>query len=345
MTIHSDWLKRLFAVVFLLLARPAIGEEAANPLLARLDALDQSIAAARVETSRERATLEELRADLFQIAFAARDAKRLSDEIEQLMSAGKPGEAELAQLRNDLMNVGMKLRDLRNHIEQMDKVVVDADAKINAQHEELEALKQSIAQSPAAAPAGGVPPAAVAEAFSVQDGRDFLAAGNVAGAERQFKGVLASDSGSNEARIGLASVRFEQGDLDAAEGLIAEALKHDNRNPRALGLQGLILYRKGRLSEAKRTIERALKWDNQNAYNHYYLGIVLYELGRSEAAIKSIERAIELDPEYIPAHYNLAILYATDESPNVIASRASYERAMALGGPRNALLDQLLDIR
>jgi putative thioredoxin len=55
-----------------------------------------------------------------------------------------------------------------------------------------------------------------------EDARSVEASGDLEGAEQRYREALAEDPGNREAGIGLARILVDRGELDAAEGLVAE---------------------------------------------------------------------------------------------------------------------------
>ena len=356
----------------------------------QLDELQSAIKSSREISVRQDSTLDELRKDLYGAAVATRDAKRLSDDIDQLRAKGLLVDVELAQIRGDILSAGVLLRDLRDRIELLAQISQTSQTLLDAQEDEINRLRNAIVDPSKAIesageelitslqrqldalrlqvtekdksierltrenralksttrPAAPIVSTVAAQGYdaSLAQAFDQLAAGKVEEASLSFKRALTQNPESEDARTGLAACHFERGELDVARRLVDEVLEVNDKNARALGLRGALAYRNGDLRDARRILERAIKSDKENAYNLNYLGIVLHSLGRQEAAIKNIQKAVDLDPDYVSALYNLSILLATDRRPDLEKAQAFYERALALGSPRNPGLDQLFNL-
>lgn len=374
----NAWIRLLIAGVIGIAAGTAPGRE----LTVELDALDAAIAQSREAAIRSEATLEELRRDLFDAAVKARDAKRVADAIEQGRLDDAPvDEDEMSQLRQDLIQSGILLRNLRDRLDAIHEIVQANRRNIDNQDRELkearrrrgvsdaedikvlraqlEKANRTIADYAATisrlrgeqATGAGTPPVVATPtpapsyrigAQPLRQGFDALAAGRIDEASEAFKAAIARDPLSDDARIGLASCHFERGELDTARRMVEEVLGRNAEHSGALGLRGALELREGNVRAARRTLEKALKLDETNAYHHNYLGVVHQQMNKHKQALKHVSRAVELDPEYVNALYNLAILQATGRNPDLEAARMHYQRARSLGAPASAALERLL---
>jgi len=77
-----------------------------------------------------------------------------------------------------------------------------------------------------------------------------LAAGNLAAAEGTLAEAVKRDSGSVALWLNLAVVRRQRGDLEGAQAALREALRLDNRNFAALLMQAMLLERQGKHVQA-----------------------------------------------------------------------------------------------
>jgi len=351
----------------------------------QLDRLNKSIVESRDLPPKTSETIEELRKDLFKAALASRDAKKVFDEADKKIQAGETAAPELEQFRTDIIAVGSMLRILRDRIEQFDdiiennnKLIADqnrelenlaraldgrpeliqsaVDEHTKALRKEIEALNEKLAsrdQRISALEKKGAEankpslPAVSAEKIGpmLSAGFDLLAAGKIKEALAQFEQAIELDPASVDARAGQAACYFEMNQTQAAWDIVNAALEVDTKNARALGVKGALLFREGKNSDARKALERAIKADELNAYNHNHLGVVLNSMGRNEAANKSLKRAVELDPEYVTAIYNLSILLATDKKPDLEQALYYYNRALALGSPRQPFMDAALGLK
>ena len=295
--------------------------------------------------------LAKLRTDIVKAGIVLRDLRDQMDELEKI-----------SKLSREM------LEDYAAQIESLQKDMIDPDAVIQAAgadvvkglNAQIKDLKSQLADrdqsmekllrdynSLAASPKKQTPvktdirmtDPSLVKAF------DLLAAGKVDEAYESFKSAVAMNPNANDARIGLAACQFERGEFEDAQRLVDSVLGEDDRNSRAMGLRGAILYRQGKPREAKKMLEKAIRADNKNAYNYNYLGVVLSSMGKTKDAIEEMEHSVALDPNYTSALYNLALLLATDEKPDLVRAKTYYNKALALGCPRNPTMDELLKLK
>ncbi len=68
-----------------------------------------------------------------------------------------------------------------------------------------------------------------------------------------------------------------------------------------------------------------------------------YRLGLTDDAIEHYKRLLQLQPDHARANFNLAVLYTKTMPPRLDVSRSHYDRARALGEPRDETLERQLD--
>ena len=96
-------------------------------------------------------------------------------------------------------------------------------------------------------------------------------------------------------RLKLGNIYLEMGNLQAAEQVLLQALRHDAQNPDILYALGLACYQSGDL-------DRALYYLQQLAGKklpkvHYSLGLIYWRRMEFEHAERHFRLALELDPE------------------------------------------------
>jgi Flp pilus assembly protein TadD len=64
--------------------------------------------------------------------------------------------------------------------------------------------------------------------------------------------------------------------------------------------------------------------------------------GQAESAFR---KAIELNPKYAEVQNNLAVLYLMQQPPFVELARWHYQKAVALGFPRNPEIESMFDAK
>jgi tetratricopeptide (TPR) repeat protein len=313
--------------------------------------LSDEIEAAIASGSPSAAELARLRTD---IVNAGRVLRELRDQLDELTKINKASyemmenyESQIASIRKGVIDpdsavvaAGEEIvKELKTEVKNLKAVVAEKDRAIEKLQREgtVTATSNGKKQAEKSAEVDRDP--------TLVSAIDLLAAGKIDDALASFKVAYSLNPEALDPLIGIAACHFERGELEQAESIVDNVLEEDGRNPRALGLRGAILFRQGKAREAGKILAKAVRADSENPYNHNYLGITLNELGKSKAAIKEIERAVELDPNYISALYNLAILLATEDEPDLVRSRANYEKALSLGSPRNKMLDEILGLK
>jgi len=292
----------------------------------------------RSEISRATASIRVVNNQLLELEkINAANLKRWKDFDEEIVSLKDsvvdPEKAAEAAGKKKIESLQSKLKEATDLLEQREEVI----EKLNR---EVRKLSKS---QPTVQPV--VEPRVSTEVEKkLITARGLLDAGNVDGAIVLYNKLMYENPDSDEVRLGLAACYFERGELDTAQGLIDEVLSRDKGNAWALGLQGALFYRDGKLRDARRALEKSIKIDAANAYTHNYHGVVLFEMGNQENGIAAVQQALQLDPDFVPALYNLAVMMTSAGVPDLTAARFYYEKAISLGGPRDPLLDQLLNL-
>ncbi len=100
----------------------------------------------------------------------------------------------------------------------------------------------------------------------------------------------------------------QQGQLDAAEALLREALAREPRLPGAAHALGLLRYHQGDLTEAQQLLGRAVEVEPASVDAWRNLGNLCGESGALARAEECFRRVLQLRPGDIPARGNLAML-------------------------------------
>ena len=58
-----------------------------------------------------------------------------------------------------------------------------------------------------------------------------------------------------------------------------------------------------------------------------------------------MRKAIQLDPNYGEAHNNLAVIYLSQQPPQLELARWHYQKALDRGQPHNPELEKMLDAK
>ena len=133
------------------------------------------------------------------------------------------------------------------------------------------------------------------------------AKGDIEGAERGYRAILASTGGVPEACSNLAIICKATGRLDEAISLWNQALALRRNYPEAHFNLGNALKDKGRLEEAVVSYRETIAINPKfvSAYNN--LGLALREQGKLEEAVANYEKALALKPDLAEAHNNLGL--------------------------------------
>ena len=128
--------------------------------------------------------------------------------------------------------------------------------------------------------------------------------------------------------LNAAIQQHQEGNLEQAERLYREILKHDPQCADAWHLSGLVALARKDLPAAVENIGRAIGLDPRQASFHTHLAEAYRSLGRWAEAEAHCQTALGLEPESANAHNMLgAVLEARGDADGAIAS---YRRAVAL---------------
>lgn len=161
-------------------------------------------------------------------------------------------------------------------------------------------------------------------------------------AESTFQEALKISPDDYFALSNLGVVQFQLGKMKDAEESLRKASEKSKDNSFALTTLGIVHYRQQRLPDAEAVLRKALAINQQDFTAHNYLGIVLAASGNGKAGESEIMRAIEINPQYADAHFNMAVIYATGKPPSKMMAKKHYRKAVDLGAPPDASLEQLI---
>lgn len=140
-------------------------------------------------------------------------------------------------------------------------------------------------------------------ALEILAAENQLALGRLGDAEAAFRDLISAIPGSSKAHLGLAEVLRSRGDIPAATGEYAEAIRLDQRNPKALREYARILAGKGDHRGAI-PVQKALVGISQNPLDCLSLLRSLVAIGEADEAIAiywQMKPAGEGNPGYIEA--------------------------------------------
>lgn len=162
-------------------------------------------------------------------------------------------------------------------------------------------------------------------------------------AAAKYQVILNAYSDSLYALSNLGVVRFQQQKYADAEKILREAVRLAPQDAFSHSILGIVLYQQGKYDDAVQILSRAVALDPKDPKTRNYLGIAASQKGWQEAAEQECRTAIELDDNYGDAHFNLAVIYATQSPPSKELAKRHYNKALALGVPRDDQLEKLLN--
>lgn len=135
--------------------------------------------------------------------------------------------------------------------------------------------------------------------------------GQFEAADRELRDAIRHDPALASAEAELGSVLAEQGKLDEAIECLRRALRIDPQLAHAQYNLGTLLAQTGQLQEAITTFEAAIKKMPPDSDLHNNLGMVLFQSGDSDRALQEFERAIGIESKNANAYFNLGRLFAS----------------------------------
>lgn len=177
-----------------------------------------------------------------------------------------------------------------------------------------------------ASPAGTGAIVSEAGRAAVANGREALAAGEVAGrggdlhvAARHFERAIVQDPTFVAAHFNLGVCRAALGDLSAASGCFSRAAALAPSFAAAHERQGSVLNALGDYAGAARSFREALQLDPRNAQALAWLGASLQLAGNFDEAEACYRRALDVDAQNADAHCNLGKLCQMTDRPQEAA--------------------------
>ena len=132
-------------------------------------------------------------------------------------------------------------------------------------------------------------------------------AGDLAGAERGYRQVLAASPGHPDALHLLGMIAHQAGDNEGALELIDQAIAIRPLASTYHGNRGIVLLAAGRARDAEASLREAVELKHDDAIAHFHLGNTLATLGNFNGAVASLRLAVEHAPDNAPARTNLAL--------------------------------------
>jgi Flp pilus assembly protein TadD len=184
-------------------------------------------------------------------------------------------------------------------------------------------------------PAGSA--ALVAEAQRYFSNRQFDKA------EEKYLQVLRQDENNVYTLANLAAIELERNNLEEAEKHIKQAVSEAPNDGYSLSILGYLKFRQEKYDDAFDALSRAAQANPESAEIQNFLGLTLSHKGMRIPAETALRKAIQLEPGYASAHNNLAVIYLTQQPPQVELARWHYQKAIAAGHPKNPDLELMLD--
>ena len=128
------------------------------------------------------------------------------------------------------------------------------------------------------------------------------------GETKEAKEILESDNKSEEMRILLGKIYFDENNLKASREIFS-CFDRNTENPEVLNYKGLFALEDMEFTEAIKYFSRASHINGNNPVYCYNLANAYFFNGWMEEAQKSYSKAIYLDPENSDYRYSLAYLY------------------------------------
>ena len=214
--------------------------------------------------------------------------------------------------------------------------VVDADAPLP---ETLAA--DATAETSVPAGTSGPPPSGGLLRGRWNDyGIGLLLQGDLRGAERAFREVMAVAPEWGEGPFNVARVHLEEGEVELALPLLDEAMRLGIPPARTGYFRGVALRALGRYDEALAAFEEARAVFPRDRVVLNEIGRLHFLERRYDEAVSTLEAVLRIDPEDLQAHYTMMLAYrGARRMEEAAEAQARYERftadesAQAITGP------------
>lgn len=167
--------------------------------------------------------------------------------------------------------------------------------------------------------------------------------GRYADAEKNYRKYLEFRPQSVVCLCNLALVKITAKSYKEAVELLERAVALKGDYGLAYYLIGRTFYEEGRLDEALEKLNLGIQYDPDNPKAHNCIGVISSQKGFIKRAEEAFILAVKIDPDYADAHFNLAVLFATREDPDVARAEEHYLRAIHLGIPRDAAIENFIN--
>ncbi|MEQ9560211.1 MAG: tetratricopeptide repeat protein [Rhodospirillales bacterium] len=155
-------------------------------------------------------------------------------------------------------------------------------------------------------------------------------AGDLGGAERAYRAILADHPDHADALHLLGLVAYQKGDAAAALEHICRAIAIDPRAAMYHANLGRVLMAQGRAADAAEAYREAVVLAPNDAAAHSDMAAALVTAGDFDAARPRARLALELDPNLAAAHLNLGLALQGGGASAAAGAEACFRRAAAL---------------
>ncbi|MEY4387958.1 MAG: repeat containing protein [Verrucomicrobiota bacterium] len=334
-----------------------------NDLARRLTAAEAQIAALQSERDllrMEKGALEDRVKQLLKdaaskpvvVAAAPRpeDAKRIRELESQRDSLQRQLDAAVTELAKNQRGAGEKADDLAKQLSSLRAKIDVYEAKpIPYSATELALFRRTtptLASTDAAVrKSSNIPKPPPGSSSLILEAQRSFARGDFKMAEEKYQQVLRRDMSNVYTLANLAAIQIEENKYEDAEKNLRAALAVANDDAYSIQMLGYLNFRREKFDEALNYFSLAAQYAPDSAEVQNYLGVTLSHKGQRAAAESALRKALALEPGYGSAHNNLAVIYATQNPPQVELARWHYQKALDTGHPKNPELEKLFEAK
>jgi tetratricopeptide (TPR) repeat protein len=163
-----------------------------------------------------------------------------------------------------------------------------------------------------------------------------------AGARKAYREMLEIDPENALAWANLGAVEQQDGQVAKAIDCFEASAHFNPKLAQSWIALGTLLSSRGDRYKALSCFARAVHEEPIDPRAHNLLAIEAKNLGWRDTALQELQRALDLKPDYGLAHFNLATMYLDQTPPAILLAKRHYEQAMALGEPKDEVLERKL---
>ena len=219
-------------------------------------------------------------------------------------------------------------------------VMAEAEAMLEVVDAEAPLPETLAADATPSGPAVRPEPSATLRGRWNDYGIGLLLQGDLRGAERAFREVMAVAPEWGEGPFNVARVHLEEGEVELALPLLDEATRLDISPARTGYFRGVALRALGRYEEAFAAFEDARAVYPRDRVVLNEIGRLHFLERRYDEAVSTLETVLTIDPEDLQAHYTMMLAHRGARRMDEAAeAQARYERftadesAQAITGP------------